>query len=158
MEPKYWIGTVSKDHVVRGHEGGFAQVGHGKGEPLRRMKAGDWLIYYSPRTSLHGGDPLQAFTAIGQIADDNTYQAEMGPDFHPWRRDVRYLDATEASIRPLLDDLSFTAGRPNWGFAFRRGHFEITEGDFWLIAEALGIESQHLPARENWADHLPPFS
>jgi hypothetical protein len=82
---------------------------------------------------------LQAFTAIGHIAGDETYQVEMCPEFHPWRRDITYLDAVLAPIKPLLDQLSFTAGRKNWGFMFRRGHFEINEHDFRLIAASMGV-------------------
>lgn len=65
-----WIGVVSASHVFRGAEGGFAQLCHGKAAPLKRMQAGDWLIYYSPRTDMQNGEPLQAFTAIGQVQDD----------------------------------------------------------------------------------------
>ena len=46
---KYWIGTVSQEHVLRGVAGGFCQVCHGKAAPLNRMKRGDWLLYYSPK-------------------------------------------------------------------------------------------------------------
>ena len=35
---KFWIGVVSKEHVLRGVEGGFCQVCHGKKRPLNRMK------------------------------------------------------------------------------------------------------------------------
>jgi hypothetical protein len=45
---RYWIGVVSESHVKLGVEGGFAQLCHGKSAPLRRMREGDWLIYYSP--------------------------------------------------------------------------------------------------------------
>ena len=41
---KFWIGVMSKEHVMRGVAGGFAQVCHCKGGPLRRMHTGDWLI------------------------------------------------------------------------------------------------------------------
>jgi len=46
---KFWIGVVSKEHVLRGVEGGFCQVCHGKKGPLNRMKKGDYLLYYSPK-------------------------------------------------------------------------------------------------------------
>lgn len=78
---KHWIGVVSKDHVKRGVQLGIAQIGHGKRPGLRRKKAGDWLIYYSPRESLTGGAPLQAFTAIGKVADDDIWQEDEG-DFN----------------------------------------------------------------------------
>lgn len=36
-----WLGVVSGAHVQRGAKEGFAQVCHGKAQPLRRMKRGD---------------------------------------------------------------------------------------------------------------------
>jgi hypothetical protein len=37
----------------------------------------------------------------------------------------------------LLDRLSFTAGRSNWGYAFRFGLLSITAADFAAIAGAM---------------------
>src|SRR5882757_9878622 len=83
---RYWINTVSKDHVLRGVEGGFTQADHGRSTRLRKLAKGDLLVFYSPRTAFGAGEPLQAFTALGEITDEAPYQAELGPDFHPWRR------------------------------------------------------------------------
>lgn len=137
--PRFWIGTVSRSHVERGVDGGFAQLCHGKHAPLHRMQAGDWLIYYSPRLSLESKERCQQFTAIGQIKDDVVYQVEMSPDFTPFRRDVNFIPCQAASIRPLLDQLSFTQGNSNWGWLFHRGHFEISQEDFLLIKHAMQI-------------------
>src|SRR3954453_10567505 len=76
MPRRYWIGVVSREHVRLGVAGGFAQVGHGKGAPLKRMKPGDWLIYYSPRESHPDGAPVKAFTAIGEVTGSEIYQVE----------------------------------------------------------------------------------
>jgi hypothetical protein len=46
----------------------------------------------------------------------------------------------EAPIRTLLNDLSFTRERSNWGMMLRRGFFEISEDDYRTIAEALGLK------------------
>lgn len=133
---KYWIGVVSRQHVKRGLELGIAQIGHGKRSSLVRMKAGDWLIYYSPREHMDDARSLQAFTAIGQIADETIWQADEG-DFHPWRRTVTYSLAEDTPIRPLLDHLSFSAGKANWGASLRFGLLEITKQDFTVIAKAM---------------------
>jgi hypothetical protein len=135
---RYWVNTVSRDHVQRGVDGGFTQAGHGKPAGLKRMANGDRIVFYSPRTELDGGEPLQAFTALGEITDDAPYQAEMTPDFHPWRRKVRFAASEEAPIRPLIESLDFIRNKKSWGFVFRRGLFEITEGDFQRIARAMG--------------------
>jgi hypothetical protein len=137
MNTRYWIGVVSLSHVQRGVDGGYAQVGHGKAAPLRRMKAGDWFIVYSPKTDLERGEPLQQFTAIGKVKDDRVYQFAMSPDFVPFRRDIAYLPCTAAPIQPLVSRLSFIKDPARWGYPFRTGHFEITREDFELIAGAM---------------------
>ena len=130
----HWLGVVCRDHVRRGTERGIAQLGHGRRDGLARLAAGDWLVYYSPRTSLRDGEPLQAFTALGVVADDEIWQAHEG-DFHPWRRRVDYLpDVIETPIRSLA--LEFTA-QPGWGVQLRRGLVKVTEDDFDRIHTAM---------------------
>ncbi len=136
---RYWIGVASRDHVMRGVAGGFCQLNHGKASPVRRMQPGDRIVYYSPRTVLKGGEPAQAFTAIGIIAEGEAYEFDMGGGFRPTRRDVTFFPARDAPIRPLLDALSFTSGRAAWGAAFRFGVREITAEDYAVIARAMGV-------------------
>ncbi|MDI6099466.1 EVE domain-containing protein [Actinoplanes sp. NEAU-A12] len=129
-----WLGVVCRDHVQRGAELGIAQLGHGRRDGLARLAAGDWLVYYSPRTSLRDGTPLQAFTAIGVVADGEIWQAHEG-DFHPWRRRVDYLpDVVDTPIRSLGLDLTARAG---WGVQLRRGLLRLTDGDFERIHAAM---------------------
>jgi hypothetical protein len=137
---RYWIGVVSAEHVRRGVSGGFAQLCHGKAAPLRRMRPGDWLVYYSPAERMGGGEPVQAFTAIGRVRDGSAYECDMGGGFVPFRRDVGYLPCRAAPIRPLLAGLAFLPSGAHWGYVFRRGHVEITEADFLLIARAMGVD------------------
>jgi EVE domain len=134
-----WIAVACARHVGRGRAGGFMQVCHGKGGRLRRLNAGDGIVYYSPTVSPERKDRLQAFTSIGLLKDDRIYQVDMGGGFHPFRRDVNYVDANEASIVPLLDTLDLTRGKQNWGYPFCLGLVEITACDFALIAAAMGV-------------------
>jgi hypothetical protein len=131
---KYFIGVVSKEHVIRGVKMGIAQIGHGKRSGLARMHSGDWLIYYSPRIVLDSKVPLQAFTALGQMADDEIYQTEESPTFKPFRRKVKYQKVKAAPIAPLIPSLSFIKNKKSWGFVFRYGLVEIPEKDFKFIA------------------------
>jgi len=142
MSTRYWIGVASRDHVMKGLAGGFCQLGHGKAAPVKRLAPGDWIAYYSPRTKLEGGKPVQASTAIGRIKPGEPYEADMGGGFHPVRRDVDYRQAAEAPIRPLLDRPSFTSGRQLWGYALRRGSFAVSAADFLTIAEAMGVREE----------------
>lgn len=138
MKPRrYWIGVASRQHVLVGVAGGFAQLCHGKEQPLKRMAKGDWIIYYSPQEVLGEKQPCQHFTAIGKVIGDEIYQVEMAPGFTPFRRDIRVLSAKEIPIRSLLDQLSFIKDKKHWGYVFRFGQLQIPESDFRLIAETM---------------------
>ena len=137
--PKYWIAVASKEHVVRGISGGFCQVCHGKCGPLRRMKEGDLIIYYSPTVEFGGKAPYRKFTALGKISGKEPYSFRMNDDFVPWRRAVSFMQAQDAAIEPLIDKLTFIHDKKRWGFPFRRGCFSISFEDFSLISESMGV-------------------
>jgi hypothetical protein len=143
-ERSYWIGVASKDHVDNAFAGGFTQLNHGKAAPLERMRAGDGYLFYSPRTAYPGGEPLQAFTAIGRIRTGTVYQATLSEDFHPFRIDVDYLSARPAPIKPLIAQLSFIRSKTHWGAAFRFGMLRVPEVDFALIAATMGCSIEEL--------------
>nr|WP_294950029.1 EVE domain-containing protein [uncultured Mucilaginibacter sp.] len=134
---QYWIVVVSKDHLVRGVAGSFMQANHGKEGPLKRLEEGDWVLFYSPKHTYGGKEPLQAFTAIGRVSDDKIYQHKMREDFTPYRRNVEFYEAEETPIAPLIDGLDFIENKKVWGFKFRFGFFEIGEQDFKLIKAAM---------------------
>lgn len=131
-----WINTVSRDHVELGVRGRFTQANHGKPTMLRRMARGDWVVFYSPRTVYPDGAPLQAFTAIGQIADDEPY-LDASPEAERWRRNVDFLDCTQTPIRPLIEHLDFIEDKSRWGYKFRFGLFKIGDADLEVIRSAM---------------------
>lgn len=139
---KYYINTVSRDHVQKGVEGSFTQANHGKPHMLRKLNVGDWLVFYSPKKTFAGKESLQAFTAIGKVEDDELYQFAMSPDFAPWRRNVNFVKSRETPIHSLLEKLTFIKDEAHWGYPFRRGVFEISEDDFLTIARAMGVNSR----------------
>jgi EVE domain len=131
-----WLGVVSADHVARGVGMGIAQTNHGRRSGLARMKAGDWLVYYSPNQRLREPSPVRAFTAIGRIADETMWQADEG-DFTPWRRRVDYLtDVRRAPVDELRDVLELTAA-PSWGYQLRRGLLPLSDPDLRAIHRAM---------------------
>ncbi len=134
---RYWIGVASKEHVKLGVAGGFSQLCHGKAQPLRRMALGDGFIYYSSK-EMFGEDALcQQFTAIGEVVGSEVYPFEMFPGFVPFRRDIKFYEAHDVAIRPLIRQLSFIQDKTRWGYPFRFGHLEIPQADFELIAQAM---------------------
>ena len=123
--------------MLAGREGGFTQADHGRATSLRRLARSDLVVFYSPRTQLRGGEPLQRFTAVARVVDEEPYQVEMTPTFRPWRRRVAFLPCQEAPIRDLVAALDFIEDTRRWGFPFRRGLFEIGADDFGRIARAM---------------------
>ena len=137
---KNWIAVASAEHarIGRDHKPlGFMQVGHGKHAPLKRVKPGDRVAYYSPTVVFGDKDKLQSFVSIGIVQPGDPYAADMGGGFVPYRLDVKYLRSKEAPILPLLDEFEFVEDRARWGYKFRFGLFEVSEHDMRLIAGAM---------------------
>jgi hypothetical protein len=139
----YWIIVASKDHLQRGVAGGFIQANHGKAASLKRMHAGDWVIFYSPKLEFEKLEKLQCFAAICKIVDENIYQHDMGGGFVPFRRNAQFLPSRDVSILLLINHLTFINDKTYWGAPFRFGTLQIPEQDFRLIAEKM-IEDQNL--------------
>jgi EVE domain len=143
-----WIAVASAEHARRGRDGwgvegaaGFMQVGHGKRAPLARLKPGDRVAYYAPAEVLGSADKLQSFVSIGLVQAGEPYAFDMGAGFVPYRRDVQYVPAQEASILPLLDAFEFVENRQRWGYKFRFGLFEVNHHDMQLIARAMHADA-----------------
>ena len=134
---KYWINVVSKDHVLAGMAEGFVQAGHGKPPDLRVLNRGDVIFFYSPGTLFRAGALLQAFTAVGRVADDAPYQVETAAGTFPWRRNMTALACEEAPIEPLVPELSFIPDKTSWATSLPRGMFEIGTDDARRIASAM---------------------
>lgn len=125
---------ASRDHVQNGVAGGFAQACHGKASPLRRMRPGDHVMYYSSKEKFGEEAKCQRFTAIGTVKDERVYSRAMSETFVPFRRDVVFEPCQETPIAPLIDQLSFIADKKHWGAPFRFGMLEIPQADYELIA------------------------
>jgi hypothetical protein len=138
MSVSIWVVTASADHTARGRREGIVQANHGKPGPILRLKGGDGVVVYAPRTTFPDGPALQAFASIGRVTDRAPWQADLGGGFVAWRREVVWHPATEAPIRPLLDQLELTRGERNWGMAFRYGLRTISPADFAVIEKAMG--------------------
>jgi predicted RNA-binding protein len=138
---RYWIGVASRDHVARGVAGGFCQLCHGKAQPLQRMSAGDWIIYYSPKDEFDGNTSCQRFTAIGEVDAGDVFAHPISHWFVPYRRNISFHAANEVDIHPLIAQLGFIRDKSRWGYAFRFGHLEISREDFELIAERMLVEA-----------------
>ena len=118
---KYWVIVASKDHVKTG----IAQACHGKSSPLKRMKKGDLIVYYSGKQTMGKQDKCQEFTALGKVIDGEIYQFQVTEDFCPSRRNIEFSKGEDVSILPLINDLDFIRNKKSWGYPFRFGFFEV---------------------------------
>ena len=134
-----WVGIASRERVTAAVEGGFCQLNNGRKTPVRRLKPGDYIIYYAPRERMRAGDVVQAFVAFGKILPGEPFRTDASKRFRPFRRYVEYSTGTDAPIRPLLQKLSFTRDRVSWGQALRLGTFRIEPDDLKIIANAMRI-------------------
>jgi hypothetical protein len=140
-ERRYWIAVAPRDHAAQGVANGFVELTYGRAEPLARLSPGDGLLVYSPRESAPNGEPLQAFTAVGHVGDGPIFEAPIAASAPIFRRPARWLEASPAAIRPLLDDLSFVRNKAHWGAAFRFGMLRVPRADFVAIAAAMGRDA-----------------
>lgn len=140
-ETKFWIIVASKDHVKTGVAEGIAQACHGKSSPLKRMRKGDFVVYYSGKETFGKTDKCQQFTAIGKVKDEEVYQFKMSEDFCPSRRKIDFFESEDVSILPLIDDLTFIQNKKKWGAPFRFGLLEIPKQDFELISSKMLAKS-----------------
>ncbi len=137
QQAKYWILTASKEHVQNGIKGGFAQACHGKETPLKKMKTGDYVIYYSSKLYFNKQDKCQEFTAIGKVISNKVYQFRMTEYFCPFRIDIDFFKTKSISILPLINDLEFIPNKQKWGYPFRWGTLQINEYDYKLISNLM---------------------
>lgn len=133
-----WLAIACASHVRIGVDKGFMQVCHGKLAPLKRIQAGDCIIYYSPTLHFKGIEKLQAFTALGIVLPGEPYQVDMGNGFFPFRRNVLWANKRfDVPIHGLLKSLELTKNTKSWGYPFRFGLLKISEEDKRVIANAM---------------------
>ena len=131
-----WLAVASAEQVERGVRLGIVQTNHGKRSGIARMRPGDWLVYYSPHERRGDSAPLQAFTAIGRVADDELWQADEG-SFTPWRRRVGYrTDARRVGITEVRERLDLTS-HADRGHQLRRGLLALTDNDATVLQAAM---------------------
>jgi hypothetical protein len=134
---KYWIIVASKDHVKTAIAEGIAQARHGKAAPLKRMRNGDFIIYYSGKQTMGRPEVCQEFTAIGKVMDDEIYPFQMSGNFCSSRRNIEFLPSDDVPILPLIPELDFINNKKSWGYPFRFGFLEINQHDFELISSQM---------------------
>lgn len=140
--PHYWVVVASRDHALHGVAQDIVQANHGRPGPLRRMQPGDGIVVYAPKLAYGQKALCQCFVALGEVSEGPVFQADVRPDFQPFRRSVRYQPVREQPIRPLLPQLTFIKNKQHWGYSFRVGCFAVPPADFELLRAALTATSR----------------
>jgi hypothetical protein len=140
IQTRFWINIVSLDHAQKGVAKGMTQGGE---EALKALSEGDFVLFYSPRTRFRQGKPHQQFTALGLIEDGKPKQASES-DGRIWQRQTGFLATKPVKLEPLAGDLTFITDKEQWAIPFSKGLFEITQADFQLIAQAMGVAEAEL--------------
>lgn len=134
---KYYINVASKNHCLKGIEGGFIQSCHGKLWPLKKLQPEDKFILYASKIIFGEKASCQEFIAVGSITKDPSYETIINiknQDQIFYRKDVIFEKNLEAtSILLLIENLDFIVNKKNWSYKFLFGFFEISEKDFNLI-------------------------
>ncbi len=134
---RYFLGIAERIHSQMCMEAGVVVLGIKGPAGVKKLSPGDHVVYYSPKTE-PDGETLQAFTAIGEVVGEDIYERDFGGGHPLWVRNMEWrTDAEEASIRPLLESLSWIKKPKNWGFYMRGSSRKITGKDYAIIAGAM---------------------
>ena len=86
---RYWIGVIAGDLIPFAVAEGVCAFTKGQEAPVAKLDVGDRFFFYSPKTGVMDGDPVQAFTAMGEVTGDVVYQKPWGDTgFTAWVRDA----------------------------------------------------------------------
>lgn len=123
-QTNYWIVVASRDHALSGVEQGIVQANHGKPGPLRRMQPGDGVVIYAPKRIYGQTESYQRFVALGEVGQGPVFQADVSPDFRPFRRQVNYQLLPKRPFSPYWNALPLSRtkriGGTNFGWAASR--------------------------------------
>ena len=134
----FYLGIAEKIHADMCVAEGVVVLGLGGPSGVRKLRAGDGVVYYSPKTA-PDGEVLRSFTAIGRVVGDSEYERSVGGGAPLWVRDVAWrTDPDIVSIYDLLDNLSWIKKPKNWGFYMRGSHRAVPEDDYEKISAAMG--------------------
>jgi predicted RNA-binding protein len=145
--PHYWLLCMSEDNyeIARAH--GLIGMSVHAAKAIHRISVEDLIIFYINRQKVDSAptDPaakVQRFRGIAKVcgeafeSNDLIWQIREG-EFFPHRRPIEFLSDMSASVRPLIEKLSFVTNTIYWALPLRRGYVEITAKDFATTQAAM---------------------
>lgn len=139
MMPQYWICKAAQEHVNIVKDKGYTQINMGPRQPLEKMNAGDWIIYYSPTVYYEQEVPTcKKFTGISCVNDNRIYpQGGQFPD--RWRRNVEFFHCIPHEPTNFIGHVSFLPEAQTWEEVLQNPVFAIDRNDFITIAQTILI-------------------
>ena len=141
--PHYWILCMSEDNYMVAKQHGLIGMSERAGKTIHRIGMGDMVTFYINRKRVDSDptDPaakVQQFRGIAKVSgeafesNDLIWNIREGELF-PHRRPVEFVSDMSASVRPLIEKLSFVTNTMYWALPLRRGCVEITAKDLATI-------------------------
>ncbi len=134
----YLIGVIHAAQMEIAKSKGIVAFSKGREAAVRNLDIGDRVLFYSPKSDFDG-EPVRAFTAHATVTGEAPYEIEFMAGARGFVRDAKFDEVREVPVKPMLEELSFIKNPKHWGMAFRMGKFSIPEGDYRLIANAMGV-------------------
>lgn len=137
MASRYWIGVIAGEHAAFAAREGICAFSFGKETAVSKLATGDRFAFYSPKTGVNEGSPLQSITAIGTVTGAEPYERNWaGTESKAWVRVADFDDIRITPVKPLIEHLTFVSNPRYWGMAFRRSLFEVSAEDFAILEAA----------------------
>jgi predicted RNA-binding protein len=150
--PHYWILCMSEDNYMVAKQHGLIGMSERAGKTVHRIRMGDMATFYISRKRVDS-DPtgpaakVQQFRGIAKVigeafeSNDLIWNIREGELF-PHRRPVEFVSDMSASVRPLIEKLSFVTNTMYWALPLRRGYVEITAKDLATIQAAMEVHGR----------------
>jgi len=143
MSRRFWVSTISLDHLKLAIEGGYTQANHGHRSGVGDLENSDILLFYCPREMRARQAPRVAkFLAVGTVMDAKPYQEHISPEWKPFRRRVKYqpdVKSVNVNNEKVIAKLDFITEKKKWSYYFRRSLFRIPPKDGWWLLERMGV-------------------
>jgi hypothetical protein len=134
---------MSEDNYEIARARGLIGMSEHAARAIQRISVGDLIVFYINRKQVDSSptDPaakVQRFRGLAKVcgeafeSNDLIWHIREGELF-PHRRPVEFLSDVSASVRPLIEQLSFATNTKYWALPLRRGYVEMTAKDFAAI-------------------------
>lgn len=137
MKTSYWLCNAAQEHVDIVKNKGYHQLNMGPKEPLEKMHAGDWILYYSPTILFEKPETTcHTFSGISCLTDNHVYPQDPNNPIR-WRRNAQYYHCKPHHVQEFHHHVEFLHKYDNWLDALKETIFKISPQDFLTVAQTI---------------------